>query len=146
MILSLSLIILVVLALFSVIIGNVFIGSQVENVIGNDLIINGTSTSVELEADALFSIDPFLGLIGTIVVLVILATAVGVQFLGSGLSPTSVRIIVLGTAYGGLWLMFSLLAEPLISSIEVFGSLIYITRTIGYIWGVGQKFSGGGDV
>ena len=145
MILALSLIILVVLSLFSVILGNSIIGSQVENVIGNDLIINGTTTTVNVNANALFSIDPFLGLIGMIIVLIVLATAVGIQVLGSGLSPETVRIIVIGTAYGGLWIMFSLLAEPLISSIAVFGSLIYISLTIGYIWGVVQKIAGGGD-
>ena len=144
MILALSLIILVVLSLFSVILGNSFIGSQVENVIGNDLIINGTTTTVNVNANALFSIDPFLGLIGMIIVLVVLATAVGIQVVGSGLSPETVRIIVIGTAYGGLWIMFSLLAEPLISSIAIFGSLIYVTLTIGYIWGVVQKIAGGG--
>ena len=143
MILALSLLILVVLSLFSVILGNSFIGAEVENVLENDLLINGTSTTIGMEADALFYIDPFLGLTVMIIVLVILATAVGVQFLGSGLSPTSVRIIVIGTAYGGLWVLFSLLAEPLISSIEIFGSLMYITLTIGYIWGVIQKFAGG---
>lgn len=145
MILALTLIILVVLAVFSVILGNSFIGSQVEQVIGNDLIINGTTTTVNLNADAFFSIDPFLGLTATIIVLIVLATAVGIQVLGSGLSPQTVRIIVIGTAYIGLWVLFSLLAEPLISSIEVFGGLIYITLTIGYIWGVIGKISGGGS-
>jgi len=145
MILGLSLLILIVLSLFSVILGNSFIGSEVENVIGNELLINGTTTEVGVETEAIFYIDPFLGITAMIIVLVILATAVGVQVLGSGLSPTTVRIIVIGTAYGGIWVLFSLLAEPLISSIEIFGSLIYITLTIGYIWGVIQKFSNGGD-
>jgi len=145
MILGLSLLILIVLSLFSVILGNSFIGSEVENVIGNELLINGTTTEVGVETEAIFYIDPFLGITAMIIVLVILATAVGVQVLGSGLSPTTVRIIVIGTAYGGIWVLFSLLAEPLISSIEIFGSLIYITLTIGYIWGVIQQFSNGGD-
>lgn len=145
MILGLSLAILVVLSLFSVILGTSFIGSEIETVIGNDLIINGTNTSVELVAGATFSIDPFLGLTAVIIVLIVLAVLVGIQIIGSGLSPTSVRIIVIGTAYSGLWILFSIIAQPLIVSIQIFGALIYITLTMGYIWGVVQKFSGGGD-
>lgn len=145
MILALTLVILVVLSIFSVILGNSFIGTNIETVIGNDLIINGTTTTVDLNAVATFSIDPFIGLTTVIVVLIVLAIAVGIQIIGSGLSPTSVRVIIIGTAYIGLWVLFSIIAEPLISSIEIFGALIYITLTMGYVYGVVQQFSGGGD-
>ena len=145
MILTLSLLILVVLSLFSVILGNSFIGNEVETFVENDLIINGTTTTVGVNANALFSIDPFIGLTATIIVLVLLATAFGVRALASGFADVSIRVIVIGTAYGGLWVLFSLLAEPLLSSIAIFGSLIYITLTIGYVWGVIQKFAGGGE-
>jgi len=147
MLISITLLILILITLFSIVAGNSFTGSVIKNVIDNDLIVNGTGTSVGIEStDVLFNVDPVIGFTVTIIVIVGLATAIGIQVLGSGLSPSSVRIMIIGIAYSGVWIVFSLLAEPLISSIEIFGTLIYISLTIGYVIGVIQKMSGGGDL
>jgi len=147
MLISITLLILILITLFSIVVGNSFTGNVVENVVNNDLMVNGTGTSVGIEStDVLFNIDPVIGFIATIVVIGVLATALGVRVLGSGLGDSSIRIITIGVAYSGIWIVFSLLAEPLISSIEIFGTLIYVSLTIGYVMGVVQKISGGGDL
>ena len=146
MLISLTLLILIVLTLFSVILGNAFIGKTVPNVYDNDLIVNGTVSNLGVGGqDALFNIDPVLGFTLTIIVVVALASVLGITVLGSGLSPTTVRVMIIGITYAGIWIVFSILAEPLISSIEVFGTLIYVSLTIGYVYGVVQKIASGGD-
>jgi len=45
--------------------------------------------------------------------------------------------------YFGIWSLLSSISAPLIFGIEYFGTLIYITLTIGYVIGVIQKQTGG---
>ena len=145
MLIALTLSIMIAITLFSIIIGSTFTGNIVENVIDNDLIVNGTPSSLGLDTSSLFNVDPVIGFTLTIIVIVALASVIGIQIIGSGLSPESVRILVIGISYTGIWVVFSLLAQPLIASIEIFGILMYVTLTIGYVMGVVQKITGGGD-
>ena len=140
MIISVCLVILTVLTMFSFILGNTLTGVVVDGVISNELLINDSLTTITFEeSDALFSIDPVLGAIGIMVVIGIVGALIGVQFLGSGLSPESVKIVMSMIMYGGMWGVLSVLAYPLINSIEVCGAFMYVSLTIGYIIGIIQK-------
>ena len=141
-----SLIILLVLTVFSVVFGASFGATVIENVIDNSLIIDGITTTLEMEgADLLFNIDALTGALVWIIVIIALVSVIGINILGSGLSETSVHIITLGTAYTTIWIVLSLLASPLIFSIEIFGALIYVVLTIIYAFGFINKISGSDD-
>lgn len=150
MIIALTISILSVLSFFSVILGEGFIGGTVNVIVDNTALVNGSLTTFVVEGqDVLFQIDTsdlVIAGIALITAIIFVATIVGVQVLASGLSTASVRVIILATSYIGIWTALSILAFNLISSIEVFGSIIYISLTIGYSIGAIQKISGvGGD-
>ena len=145
MLISITLAIMIVITLFSIIAGNSFIGNVIDNIVNNELIVNGTGSTIGLDSSTLFNIDPVIGFTATIIVIVALASVLGIQLFGSGLSPATVRVMIIGISYTGIWIVFSLLGEPLISSIEIFGGLLYVTLTIGYVIGVVQKIASGGD-
>jgi len=146
MIIAVCLLILTVLTMFSFIMGNVLTGVVVDDIISNDLIVNDTITTITFEeSDAVFSIDPILGAIGILVVIGVVGALLGIQFLGSGLSPESIKIVMSMIMYGGMWGVLSVLSLPLISSIEVFGAFIYVTLTIAYVIGIIQKLGGGSE-
>lgn len=89
-----------------------------------------------------FKIDELTGAIEIILLIAIGIALLGIRFLGSGLSDQSVRILTISAIYSGIWIMLSLLATPLLLSIEIFGLLMYIGLSIGYILGVIEKLSG----
>lgn len=144
MIIILTLVVLILLTFISVIFGNEFIGIPLEQELDFQVIVNGSVSTVKIEGETmLFNIDPILGTIAIIIAIGVFSGLIGVRILGSGISETSVRIISIGVVHTGLWLMLSILAMPLIISIEVFGTIIYIALTLGYTIGVVQKISEG---
>lgn len=146
MIIAVCLLILLVLTMFSFILGNVLTGIVIDDTLSNDLIVNDTITTITFEeSDALFSIDPILGAIGILIVIGIVGALVGVQIIGTGLSPESVKIVMSMIMYGGMWGVLSVLSLPLINSIEIFGVFIYISLTIAYVIGIIQKLGGGSE-
>lgn len=80
-------------------------------------------------------------MVSSIAVAVVL---LGLRVLGSGLSDDSIRILCVALSYIGIWLFLSILAMPLLFSIEIFGVLMYTALTIGYTIGVIEKMSGVG--
>lgn len=149
MLIGASLIIMLVIVLLTLILGNDFLGGIASLSVDNEAIIDGVPSTFIVEAtDVLFSIDTttIVGAI-TIISITLIATAAitGISVLGSGLNPQSARIIILAITYTGLWTLLSLLAYSLIISIEVFGSVIYVSITIAYVIGVIQSISGGGS-
>ncbi len=146
MIIALTLFILIVLSLFSLLLGENFIGDTLNVLVDNTALVNGsTTTFVVDDVDVLFQIDTSSLLtagIALIVAVIIVAGITGIQVLGSGLNPESAKIIIVITSYIGLWVSLSFIAFELINSIEIFGSIIYISITIGYSIGVVQKISG----
>jgi len=100
-------------------------------------------TAGNLPEDVFFEIDPILGAIGILTIIAIIGGILGIQIVGSGLSDWSVRLGIITLAYGGLWVLLTILSMPLIKSIEVFGSIIYISLTLGYVIGIIQKISEG---
>lgn len=101
----------------------------------------GTPTSVP--DDVFFNIDPIFGAIAIITIIGILAIAIGIKVVGSGLSEWSIRTAILVVAYVGLWTVLTILSMPLIKTIEIFGGIIYVSLTLGYTIGVIQKIAEG---
>lgn len=143
MVITATLFIMIVIALFSIILGGSFTTVPMETVIDNEVLIDGITRYFELDIETtFFNIDPVAGAIVILTVILALVLILGIQILGSGLSPQSVKIGTILTIYIGLWIILSALASSLIKEIELFGSVIYITLTIAYTVGVFQKISG----
>lgn len=143
MIISLTLAILVLLTFMSLILGTSWTDSLVETTIDSEAFIDDASSTFEiLNTNIILNIDPIVGAIAMIIVISTFAALVGIQVLASGLSPESVRALIIGIAYTGLWGVLSILAFDLIVSIEVFGGLIYVSLSIGYVYGVINKIGG----
>lgn len=146
MILQFTIIIMSFFTLFSIILGSNFSIITGNITISNDQIVNGSTTSFSIP-DVSYSLDITgltVGLTFLTVVIVGIAIAIGVRVLGSGLSDTAGRFILLISAYSTLWAILSLLSFNLIIEIEIYGALIYAFLTIMYIIGVIQKLSGNG--
>ena len=139
--------VMIMIVIFSLVLEASPVGVITEIGIDNSAIVDGIPTTYLVEAqDVIFAIDTSSLITSALFILatiIIVALGTGIQFLASGLSPSSVRIIVLITGYTGVWAALSVLVFSLIISIEIFGSLIYITITIAYVVGVIQKISEG---
>lgn len=144
MILGLCLAIMLTITLLSIVSGGSFVSGTTENIIYNELIVNGTTSTIDYgTANLTFGIDPLLGGLMILTTIVILASLVGIQIFASGLSDSSVSTIRTAIMYAGLWTTLSLASLPLISSIELIGTAIYLTLTIVYVIGVFQSITGG---
>ncbi len=147
MLTGVSLAIIIMLIIFSLVLESNPVGVITEIGIDNTAIIDGVPTTFITDVEnVIFGIDTSSLIVSAIFILTtitIVALATGIQFLASGLSPTSVRIFVLITGYIGIWAALSVLVFTLITSIQIFGSVIYITITIAYVIGVVQKISEG---
>ena len=146
MLIIVSLSVLIMLVLFSLILGTDLIDSLTSVGIDNTAIINGSSTTYVVSPEnIIFQIDTsslITAGIALLATIIIIATITGIQVVGSGLSPASVRIFIILTGYVGIWTTLSLLAFDLIFSIQVFGSVIYISLTLVYTIGVINKITG----
>lgn len=142
-----SLAIMIMLIIFSLVLEANPIGVITEIGIDNSAIVDGVPTTFITEAEnVIFAIDTSSLIVSALFILgtiVIVAIATGIQFLASGINPASSRIIVLIAGYTGIWTALSVLVFNLILSIQIFGSVIYITLTIAYVIGVVQKISEG---
>ena len=145
MIIGVSLLIILMLIFLSLILGQDFLASFVSVGTDTEAIVDGISSTFVIEAEnVLFYIDTstlIVAGISLLTTLIIVATFTGIQVLGSGLSPSSVRTIILVTTYIGIWTALSVLAFNLINSIPIFGYVIYIGITVGYAIGVIEKIS-----
>lgn len=141
---GITLTIIIVLTILSVISGGDFASGTAEGGLTNELIVNGTTSTIQYEEyDTTFGIDPLTGAIALLIIIIAIASIIGLQIFGSGLSDTSVRAIRSAIMYIGLWSTFSLLALPLIFDIAIYGSIIYVILTIGYAIGVYKQISEG---
>lgn len=146
MLVELTLLILAFITVFSMMFGNALTGYQFDDVVNQDLIVNGTTTTLEFNASGDFlSVDPIIGATVIIITIMVIAGALGIQILGSGLSDSSQKAIVYSIFYIGIWTILSLLSYPLISAIDIFGLMIYTLLTLAYAVGVVQKFLQNGN-
>lgn len=91
-----------------------------------------------------FELDAIEGALIILGILFTFALVIGIQIFGSGLGETTVRMVLVITAYSGIWAVLTILSFDLIVSIEMFGGVIYLSLTIGYVIGVIEKLSEGG--
>ena len=146
MLIGLPLAFLMIITILSIVSGNSFIGIIVENVVDNKLIVNGTTTTLEIPVeDIVFGLDPITGGLVLITTLAVLGAIITIQVVGSGMSGNGSRIIMVAAFYGGIWTILSLVSYPMIVSIEIFGVLLYLILTILYAVGVVGKYFGGGS-
>jgi len=135
-----TLFIMFVLVIFNIILGGSFISTSTTLVIDTDTLIDGVSYTYKSESENfLFEIDSLEGMIILLTTITTIATFTGVQVLGSGLSDSSVHTLVIVAIFSGIWIILSVLVAPLVWSIEIFGTLIYVLLTIAYAIGVVQK-------
>ena len=144
MLIGLMLAFLLIITFLSIISGNSFIGIIVENVVDNAVIVNGSTTSLEIPIDdSVFGLDPVTGGLALIVAIAVLGALIAPQVLGTGLSDNGTRIIMVSAFYGGIWAILSLVSYPMIIAIDIFGLLLYMSMTILYAVGVVSKYFGG---
>lgn len=148
MIVMLTLSIMVLLALFSVVLGSDFMSVIIqtkytaESIVDGvrSIVIGGNETgSVEFGINALEGAIPILG------IMLVIVLFLGITVVATGLSTEAVKIALYLTFYVGIWVLLSGFSENLIRSIDIFGALIYITLTIGYTIGVIQNMAGGSN-
>lgn len=138
MLILIPLTIMIFLSILTVILGNDWSSIGASSSFGGS---NSEGTfNVGTTAD--FSIDPLIGAIAIIIIIVGICAIIGIRLLDSGLSDQSQRTLTIGITYIGLWSLFSAMGEPLIRAIPSFGALIYIGLTIMYAIGVIQKIQG----
>ena len=140
MLILLTLGILIIIALFSII-----IGGNLETIESQTININGTSSGTSSNFDfsdlsQAFYIDDLIGAIVIIIIIISISALLGLRIFSSGLSETSVKMLTIGISYIAIWSMFSALSYSLIVEIEVFGFIIYIILTLGFVIGIVQKF------
>lgn len=132
------------LTILSLVLGSSLAGSIIGGNYDSDLIVNGTTTTIEFSGDeGIFAIDPTVATIAVFIVIIAIVAVLGIQVLGSGLSGESIKVIMACILYGALWGLLSVLAMPLILAIEIFGTIIYMILLIGYTVGVIQAITGG---
>ena len=123
---------LLVLSLVSIIFGNEFIGIDIKSIS-----IKGEQTYAS--KPIFFNIDPLTIGLEIIIVIALACALLGIRFLGSGLSEQSVRLLSVSLCYTAIWAFLSLLAYPLIRTIEIFGIVLYILLTVLFTIGVIEK-------
>lgn len=144
MLIGLTLFSMFVIMIFSMIVGNESIGTIIDNSYGGYMVVNGTKTSLESAPESsVFFIDPVLGVVGMFIIIVAIVGLLGLQLFGSGFSDYAIRVISTCIIYGGLWALVSVLSMPMVVLIEGFGAMIYVALTMGYVYGVIEKFRGG---
>ena len=142
MLFGLSLLIMVIVALISLVLGANLTTSMESNLTDWDTIINGSTTTYELINSELqfISPDPLVGGLATLTVLITIGAILGIRVLGSGLADETVRVLIFALTYIGIWTMLSVLSYSLIRQIKVFGYFIYILLTIMYVVGCLQRY------
>lgn len=86
-----------------------------------------------------------IGFFAIVAALVALGIIAGVRLLDSGLSGFSVKIIVMAAAFGGLWTVMSGMSVDLLTSIPIFGNILFFGLTLVYTIGSVFMLSGGGE-
>lgn len=106
---------------------------------------NGTSIAARAEQNYTvnFQVATSYGLIALIIGIMALAAIVGIRVFSTGISESSANTIIKGTAYLSLWAMFSITSLGLITSIPLFGPVIYFALSGIYTLGIMQQIGGG---
>lgn len=88
-----------------------------------------------------FSLSSVQFTVSIILTVIIVASLIGVNVLGSGLNEASTHNITIVIAYAGVWGLLSTLSYEFFVSIEIFGLFIWLGMTIAYSLGVIHKIA-----
>lgn len=134
-----TLFVMFLLTLFMIFGGNDWIGVDEGFFYGTSLKIDGDETQLDFRDETLeFYIDPTQGAIVLFAIFIGIGIIASVNILGTGLSSYGAGIITKIAYYTAFWVIFSAFGLPLASAIPIFGSILYISLTIGYVWGAVQ--------
>ncbi|GAH82203.1 unnamed protein product, partial [marine sediment metagenome] len=104
-------------------IGDSYISAPINVGIDNTALVNGSITTYFVEAEtALFEIDTSVFIVSGIALLItigVVAGITGITILGSGITSASAHIIIMITAYSGIWIALSGICINLIASIVI---------------------------
>jgi len=146
MLIGMTLAVLMVLCFFSVVTGNAFISTVGIQGLDVEALVNGTTTSFIVQGEEFaVIIDPTMGLVATLLVIAGVIAILGFNIVSTGLGDEAVRVLTIAIMYTTVWGFLSILAIPLIHTIEGYGNLFYIILTILYTIGVIRSMTGGID-
>lgn len=139
--------VMVFLTLWAMVSNNSFITASEYLGTDTNLLINGTSTTIQSANMGLtFSIDNVQGFLSGLVIIGTIVSVIGIRVLGSGLSDFAVGVLSAVVFHTGMWSLLTILAGGLIDSITTYGVPIWIAMTVLFVVGIGlDLFGGGGD-
>ncbi len=147
MLIGATLLLLCVIVILSLVLGGGFISGITEIGVDNTAIVNGSTTTFVVDPISIvygINTGDLIGAIGIITVVFIVAAGItGITVVSTGLNAQSARLILLAAGYLAIWGLLSVVAYGLIVSIQIFGGIIYVMLTIGYLIGVAQSLAGG---
>lgn len=135
---------IVAMGLFGWSLGSV---AQQIGISGTGVAVNGSETQIEFSASdtqVTFNYDFSVWISALVTAAIAVGIAAGVRALGSGLSLFSQQLVFLSVLYGAIWAVLSVLSYPVLSSIPVFGIMIYAALSLMYFAGFIQKLKMGG--
>lgn len=100
----------------------------------------------EVDISQTININPFVDGIVILIILAAIGGAIGIKVLASGLSERSIYILSSTIFLSGIWVGLSIWSYGWISSIETFGTFIYVFITLMYVVGaILSMISSAGD-
>lgn len=134
--------VLVILSFIVLTFGNTFTFYSETNTFESIISVNGTIQEVSTFYSLNFGISIQEGILSIIIGLSAVVALIGIQFVGSGLSDESVRILTIIIVFVGLWMFLSSFTYELFTLVEYFW-LVYWFFTFLYVFGVIEKIAGG---
>lgn len=89
-----------------------------------------------------FAINDLQGIISIVIAVSVIASLIGIQVLGSGLSEFTVKVLYNTIFYYGIWALFSVYSLALLLMIPVGGWIIYFIFTSSLSYGIVQQING----
>ncbi len=108
--------------------------------VNTDLIINGSSTTIEMDTQS-FNMSLLGGSFIMLTVVSGIAIGLGVLVVGSGISETSQRTALKVIVYIALWTILSYTSLSYIFDIAIFGIILYGILFMSYLIGVLQEIT-----
>jgi len=136
LLIAIPILILVFLTIISMLSGNNFVSTSIDASETYQSFVNGSATGVGIDQAESLGIDPLLFAIIWITIIGAIAVASAVNALGSGLTDRGSHWLTYMIFFVSFWIILSTFPFPLIISIEIAGSIIYLFLTISYSVGV----------
>lgn len=91
--------------------------------------------------DYAFVMDDFYMALSIIITIISIVAVLSLKFLGSGLSDSGIKTIMIITSYISIWILLTFYIRYLIIDIYLIGYIIYFLLTLLYTFGVVQYYS-----